>query len=95
MHFDSIAVGTSSGHGLLLEIHRAVFEAKKNGDSCLSKYLLNKFGIEYQAIITAGKKLHTHRGEIEQTGRRGRKNNTKVKIYWIVLMKIVTKSWDL
>lgn len=66
-------------HELLLEIHRTVFENKKNGGSVLSKYLLDKFETEYQAIITAGKKLHTYRGDPEQTGKRGRKKQHKGK----------------
>lgn len=66
-------------HALLLKIHRVVFETKKNGETCLSKYLLNKFETEYQAIIIAGKKLHTHRGDPEQTGKRGRKKQAKGK----------------
>jgi transposase len=66
-------------HHLLLEIHGAVFEAKKNGHMHLSKYMLDKFDSEYQAIITAGKKLHTHRGEPEQNGKRGRKKQHKGK----------------
>lgn len=66
-------------HELLLEIHRTVFECKKNGKTALSQYLLNKFETEYQAIITAGKKLHTHRGAPEQTGKRGRKKQHKGK----------------
>ncbi len=66
-------------HGLLLEIHRVVFESKKNGKTELSPYLLNKFETVYQAIIIAGKKLHTHRGSPEQTGNRGRKKQHKGK----------------
>lgn len=66
-------------HELLLEIHRTVFECKKNGKSALSQYMLNKFEAHYQAIITAGKKLHTHRGAPEQTGKRGRKKQHKGK----------------
>ena len=66
-------------HTLLLEIHRAVFVNKQKGIETLSKYLLNKFETEYQQIITAGKKLHTHRGEPEQTGKRGRKKQHKGK----------------
>jgi transposase len=66
-------------HDLLLDIHRAVFIAKKNGNEHLSKYLLNKFESEYQAIITAGKKWHTLRGGPEQKGMRGRKKQHKGK----------------
>lgn len=66
-------------HDLLLEIHKTVFETKKNGKPTLSKYLLDKFNTEYQAIIIAGKKLHSHRGAPEQTGRRGRKKQNKGK----------------
>lgn len=64
---------------LLLEIHRVVYENKQKGKKELSKYLLDKFETEYQQIITAGKKLHTHRGEPEQTGKRGRKKQFKGK----------------
>lgn len=66
-------------HGLLLEIHRVVHEHKQNGQEALSKYFLEKFETEYQQIITAGKKLHTRRGEPVQTGTRGRKKQHKGK----------------
>jgi len=66
-------------HALLLEIHRAVYEYKQSGKEALSRYLLEKFEAEYSQIITAGKKLHTHRGEPEQTGQRGRKKQHKGK----------------
>lgn len=66
-------------HTLLLEIHRVVYEHKQNEKNGLSRYFLEKFEQQYQQIITAGKKLHTHRGEPEQTGNRGRKKQYKGK----------------
>lgn len=66
-------------HALLLEIHSAVYDHKQKKKKELSKYLLEKFEADYQQIITAGKKLHTHRGEPEQTGKRGRKKQHKGK----------------
>jgi len=66
-------------HELLLEIHRVVFEHKQEGKETLSRYFVDKFEAEYQQIITAGKKLHTHRGEPKQTGKRGRKKQHKGK----------------
>jgi transposase len=64
---------------LLLKIHRAVYEHWKEGRSELSAYRLKKFAQKYAAIILAGKKLHGHRGELEQTGARGRKKQRKGK----------------
>ena len=66
-------------HELLLEIHRVVYEHKQNNKEDLSKYWLKKFETKYSQIITAGKKLHTHRGEPAQTGTRGRKKQYKGK----------------
>jgi transposase len=66
-------------HALLLEMHRAVFEHKKEGKLSLPINLLIKFETEYQAIVTAGKKLHGHLGELKQIGRRGRKKQRKGK----------------
>lgn len=56
-----------------------MYEYKQDGKKALSKYLLEKFETEYSQIITAGKKLHTHRGDPEQTGKRGRKKQNKGK----------------
>lgn len=66
-------------HVLLLEIHHAVYVNKRKGKVGLSQYLLDKFDAEYQRIITAGKKHHTHRGDPEPTGSRGRKKQHKGK----------------
>lgn len=66
-------------HALLLEIHRVVYAHKQDKKESLSKYFLDKFEKEYSEIIIAGKKLHTHRGEPEQTGTRGRKKQHKGK----------------
>jgi transposase len=66
-------------HALLLEIHRVVYEHKQHNKTGLSAYLIEKFECEYQQIIIAGKKLHSRRGDPEQTGRRGRKKQHKGK----------------
>ncbi len=66
-------------HALLLEMHRAVYEHKQSKKPALSDYLLNKFEEQYSQIITAGKKLHTRRGDPDQTGTRGRKKQHKGK----------------
>ncbi len=66
-------------HALLLEIHRTVYANKQTDKKGLSKYLLKKFELKYQQIITAGKKLHTHHGDPDQTGTRGRKKQHKGK----------------
>lgn len=66
-------------HKLLLRIHRIVFRRSGSGEAALSKYHLKKFEEKYSQIILAGKKLHGHRGELEQTGSRGRKKQRKGK----------------
>ena len=66
-------------HKLLLRIHRIVFRRSQSGKAVLSKYHLKIFEEKYGQIILAGKKLHGHRGELEQTGSRGRKKQRKGK----------------
>lgn len=66
-------------HDLLLKIHKVVFSHKEEGRAALSVYRLKVFEAKYNDIIVAGKKLHGHRGELEQTGSRGRKRQRKGK----------------
>jgi transposase len=66
-------------HRLLLKIHGAVFSARARGNEKLSDYRLQSYENEYQQIVVAGKKLHGHRSELEQTGLRGRKKQRKGK----------------
>jgi transposase len=66
-------------HDLLLKILSIVEDNKNSGREELSRYHLKSFEAQYQQIITAGKKLHGHRGELEQTGLRGRKKQRKGK----------------
>lgn len=64
---------------LLLEIYRAVYEAKHKGEVGLSDYMLKKFARHYQLIILSGKKHHWRLGDPEQLGKRGRKKQHKGK----------------
>jgi transposase len=66
-------------HKLLLKIHRVVFAYKAHGKDGLSTYRMKSFLATYQRIILAGKKLHGHRGDLEQSGSRGRKKQRKGK----------------
>jgi transposase len=66
-------------HSLLLKIHLVVFNHRADGEEGLSAYRLKIFEEKYNQIITAGKKLHGHRGELERTGSRGRKKQRKGK----------------
>ena len=64
---------------LLLEIHRAVYEAKLKGEVGLSDYMLKKFAGQYELIILSGQKHHWRLGDPEQLGTRGRKKQHKGK----------------
>lgn len=66
-------------HKLLLKIHKVVCDYKAAGKAKLSAHRLKVFEARYSQIIIAGKKLHGHRGELEQTGSRGRKRQRKGK----------------
>ena len=66
-------------HELMLKIHKIVFSHKVAGKAELSAHRLKVFEAKYNQIIIAGKKLHGHRGELEQTGSRGRKRQRKGK----------------
>ena len=66
-------------HTHLLKIHQAVFKSRSVGKEQLSDYRLKIYESAYHQIIVAGKKLHAHRGELEQTGSRGRKKQRKGK----------------
>lgn len=66
-------------HDLLLKIHKVVCNHKMAGQTELSAHRLKVFDTKYNQIIIAGKKLHGHRGELEQTGSRGRKRQRKGK----------------
>lgn len=66
-------------HTLLLKIHQVVFNHQANGKEELSDHRLKVFEEKYNQIITAGKKLHGRRGQLEQTGSRGRKKQRKGK----------------
>ena len=66
-------------HDLLLKIHKVVVSHKEAGKPGLSAHRLKVLETRYNQIIVAGKKLHGHRGELEQIGSRGRKRQRKGK----------------
>ena len=70
---------TGRMHDLLLKIHKVVCKHKIDGKTKLSAHRLKVFETMYHQIIIAGKKLHGHRGELEQMGTRGRKRQRKGK----------------